>query len=336
MRRGAFEFAFACDIGVASPGSRFGCPEVAVGLSISNGFSLLAPRSARRLVLTGELTGAEEALRLELVDLVVEDAEAEARRLSERIAGLARSPSQDRNVCWTKVPRNCSSTRSTASSISALASSRPRTPAKAWLRSWRNARPTSAGASARIIPAMVPEAELSETDAGLVPASPGWFVLNARDALVRQAGTRTQRAADRLRRVRGGDSSDAGGGDPRGEPRRADRDRITGKPSRRILVLSGEGLLIVEGQERPLRKWDFVHCPPRTRHAFVGAGDEPLVLLCASSRQFQKDGPWGHFLATRRPPATTRVRPRTRRTPTSPTPGFRRVGRRYPDGLLPD
>ena len=37
-------------------------------------------------------------------------------------------------------------------------------------------------------------------------------------------------------------------------------------------VLSGEGLLIVEGQERPLRKWDFVHCPPRTRHAFVGAG----------------------------------------------------------------
>jgi enoyl-CoA hydratase len=86
---GAFEFAFACDIRVVSPGSRFGCPEVAVGLSISNGFSLLAPRSARRLVLTGELIGAEDALRLGLVDLVVEDAEAEARRLSERIAGLA-------------------------------------------------------------------------------------------------------------------------------------------------------------------------------------------------------------------------------------------------------
>lgn len=86
---GAFEFAFACDIRVVTRGSRFGCPEVAVGLSISNGFSLLAPRSARRLVLTGELIGAEDALRLGLVDLVVEDAEAEARRLSERIAGLA-------------------------------------------------------------------------------------------------------------------------------------------------------------------------------------------------------------------------------------------------------
>ena len=86
---GAFEFAFACDIRVATARSRLGCPEVAVGLSISNGFSLLAPRAARRLVLTGELIGAEEALRLGLVDLVVEDAEAEARRLSERIAALA-------------------------------------------------------------------------------------------------------------------------------------------------------------------------------------------------------------------------------------------------------
>jgi enoyl-CoA hydratase/carnithine racemase len=86
---GAFEFAFACDIRLATPRSRFGCPEVAVGLSISNGFSLLAPRAARRLVLTGELVDAEEALALGLIDAVVDDAEAEARRLTERIASLA-------------------------------------------------------------------------------------------------------------------------------------------------------------------------------------------------------------------------------------------------------
>jgi enoyl-CoA hydratase/carnithine racemase len=86
---GAFEFVYACDIRVATPGSRFGCPEVAIGLSISNGFSLLAPRAARRLVLTGELVGAEEALRLGVVDNVVDDAEAEAQRLAERIATLA-------------------------------------------------------------------------------------------------------------------------------------------------------------------------------------------------------------------------------------------------------
>jgi enoyl-CoA hydratase/carnithine racemase len=86
---GAFEFAYACDIRVATPGSRFGCPEVAVGLSISNGFSLLAPRAARRLVLTGELVEASEARALGLVDAVVEDVEGEARRLVERIASLA-------------------------------------------------------------------------------------------------------------------------------------------------------------------------------------------------------------------------------------------------------
>jgi enoyl-CoA hydratase/carnithine racemase len=86
---GSFEFAYACDIRVATPRSRFGCPEVAIGLSISNGFSVLAPRAARRLVLTGELIEAAEALRLGLVDLLVDDAEAEARRLVERIAALA-------------------------------------------------------------------------------------------------------------------------------------------------------------------------------------------------------------------------------------------------------
>lgn len=62
-----------------------------------------------------------------------------------------------------------------------------------------------------------------------------------------------------------------------------------------FLVLSGEGLLVVDGRERPLRQWDFVHCPPETRHTFVGAGDGPCVLLCASSRQFQKEGPWGFY-----------------------------------------
>ncbi len=86
---GACELAAACDIRVASPASRFGCPEVAIGLSISNGFSLLAPRAARRLVLTGELVSAEEARQVGLVDSVVEDVEAEARRLVERIAALA-------------------------------------------------------------------------------------------------------------------------------------------------------------------------------------------------------------------------------------------------------
>ncbi len=86
---GSFEFAFACDVRVATPRSRLGSPEVAIGLSISNGFSFLAPRAARRLVLTGELVDAEDALRMGVIDIVADDAEEEARRIAERIAVLA-------------------------------------------------------------------------------------------------------------------------------------------------------------------------------------------------------------------------------------------------------
>jgi quercetin dioxygenase-like cupin family protein len=40
-----------------------------------------------------------------------------------------------------------------------------------------------------------------------------------------------------------------------------------------FLVLDGEALLIVEGKERPLRRWDFVHCPAGTTHFILGAGE---------------------------------------------------------------
>ncbi len=52
-----------------------------------------------------------------------------------------------------------------------------------------------------------------------------------------------------------------------------------------FLVLSGEAVLIVEGEERPLRRWDFVHCPPGTKHMIVGAGDGPCVVLGVGARQ---------------------------------------------------
>ena len=51
-----------------------------------------------------------------------------------------------------------------------------------------------------------------------------------------------------------------------------------------FLVLSGECVAIVEGEERHLHAWDFVHCPPGTGHAFVGAGDGPCVLLGVGAR----------------------------------------------------
>ena len=51
-----------------------------------------------------------------------------------------------------------------------------------------------------------------------------------------------------------------------------------------FLIVEGECLLIVEGEERPLRRWDFFHCPPGTTHSFVGAGDGPCVLVTLGLR----------------------------------------------------
>src|SRR4051812_43896807 len=146
---------------------------------------------------------------------------------------------------------------------------------------------------------MVPEAKLEETNAGFVAASPGWFVMNAREARwfdnpgrghslpltghdEYEAETFFAMLGMAIRVVNPGEPTDTYHWETEQED---------------FLVLSGEALLIVEGQERRLREWDFVHCPPETRHAFVGSGGGPCVLLCASSRQFQKDGPWGFYCA---------------------------------------
>ena len=186
---------------------------------------------------------------------------------------------------------------------------------------------------------MVPEAELEETDAGLVPASTGWFVMNAREARwFSRAGELFSLP------LTGHDEYEAETFFPM--LGMAIRVMNPGKPSdtyhweteqEDFLVLSGEALLIDEGQERRLKQWDFVHCPPETRHAFVGAGDGPCVLLCASSRQFQKDGPWGFYCADEvaarhnaSSPEDTQdgVLAYSRFPPSQPT--------RYREGFLPD
>ena len=51
-----------------------------------------------------------------------------------------------------------------------------------------------------------------------------------------------------------------------------------------FLVLAGECLLLVDGEERPLETWDFVHSPPGTEHVFVGAGDGPCAILMVGAR----------------------------------------------------
>ena len=127
-------------------------------------------------------------------------------------------------------------------------------------------------------PGVVPEARLEETDAGLVPAERGMVrPERARRPLDRPPGARAERPAHRVDSVRGRDLLPAA----RDQPRRPGPGEPIGMyhweaDQEDFLVLSGEALLIVEGEERPLRQWDFVHCPPGTRHMIVGAGRRPL------------------------------------------------------------
>ena len=70
----------------------------------------------------------------------------------------------------------------------------------------------------------------------------------------------------------------------------------TGRPTRRISWSPGEALLIVEGEERPLRAWDFVHCPAGTKHTIVGAGDGQSVVIAVGARDRSVDNPdWGGY-----------------------------------------
>jgi len=56
-----------------------------------------------------------------------------------------------------------------------------------------------------------------------------------------------------------------------------------------FLVLAGECVLVVEGEERLLKAWDFVHCPPGSAHGFIGAGSGPCVILMTGGRTRAKD-----------------------------------------------
>jgi uncharacterized cupin superfamily protein len=51
-----------------------------------------------------------------------------------------------------------------------------------------------------------------------------------------------------------------------------------------FFVLSGECTLIVEEEERPLRQWDYFHCPAGTHHIIVGAGESSCAILMIGSR----------------------------------------------------
>jgi uncharacterized cupin superfamily protein len=135
---------------------------------------------------------------------------------------------------------------------------------------------------------MVEEAKLVETESGLEAQGQGWFVVNARDA------------AWWSHRDVFGYGCPFGSRDVELFPELGITLRVLqpGEPNCRyhaesqqedFLVLSGECLVLIDGEERQLKAWDFVHCPGGTNHVFVGAGEGPCVILMTGARREEGD-----------------------------------------------
>lgn len=184
---------------------------------------------------------------------------------------------------------------------------------------------------------MVPESPLESTEHGLVPRGKGWFVMNAREAPWRY---REGRGAYCEFEGLEGDESDfsqlginiqvLGPGEPMSMYHwEADQEDF--------LVLAGEALLIIEGEERPLRQWDLAHCPAETKHTIVGAGDGPCVVVAVGARDRSTGPDWGGYTVDE---AALRHGAGVEQETTDPRQAYARFPKgkpaRYRDGLLPE
>jgi uncharacterized cupin superfamily protein len=126
------------------------------------------------------------------------------------------------------------------------------------------------------------EARLEDSGSGLAPVTECWFVVNVRDAewwtgwngsncaFDNEVGkVEFQQLGIRLHVL----EPDQPNGLYHAESTQED-----------FLVLAGECRLLVEGEERLLRPWDFFHAAPGTEHIFVGAGTGPSVILMVGAR----------------------------------------------------
>ena len=125
------------------------------------------------------------------------------------------------------------------------------------------------------------EARLDDSGSGLTPAGDGWFVVNVRDAewwTSKTFGSGTVFESQEFSFPQVGINIAVL------EPDEPNCLYHSESQQEAFLVLSGECRLLVDGEERPLRPWDFFHCPAGTEHVFVGAGDRPCVILMAGAR----------------------------------------------------
>jgi uncharacterized cupin superfamily protein len=128
---------------------------------------------------------------------------------------------------------------------------------------------------------VIGEARLQARPEGLVAVTEGWFAVNVRDA-----AWVTNDAFGSACIFEGDDAPFADLGYTLAVLRPGQPSALYHREEEQedFLVLSGECLLVIESEERPLRAGDFVHCPAWTEHIFVGAGDGPCAIFMAGGR----------------------------------------------------
>ena len=128
---------------------------------------------------------------------------------------------------------------------------------------------------------MIHEAAIEETETGRLPADDGWFILNLADiAWETVAGGGTWCVFE----APSASSRTLGIGVHVLPPGEAPGFYHLESEQEGFLVLSGECVAIVEGEERLLKAWDYLHCPPGTAHITVGTGDAPCAILMVGTR----------------------------------------------------
>jgi uncharacterized cupin superfamily protein len=179
---------------------------------------------------------------------------------------------------------------------------------------------------------MVRRAELEQTEHGLAATGDGWFVVNARETIWRERPGRgffCELEGKQDFPQLGINIQVLGPGEPM-SMYHYENDQED------FLVLSGDALLIVEGEERPLRAWDFVHTPAGAKHTIV-AGGSGCVVLAVGARDRSTGPDWGGY-----PVDETALRhdAGVETETTKPPEAYARFPEstpvRYRDGLLPD
>jgi uncharacterized cupin superfamily protein len=127
----------------------------------------------------------------------------------------------------------------------------------------------------------MPEARITDTETGRVVEGEGWFVLNLAEASWERTPANGVWCSFEAEDAR---FAQYGIGVHILMPGEAPGHYHAESDQEGFLVLAGECIAIVEGQERRMRRWDYLHCPPGTSHITIGAGDGPCVILMSGAR----------------------------------------------------